>query len=203
MLSLTQLNIWFVGTKVVSNDGYLLEWDHNFILVPKRTFEISSILHVVLLVILRLEKIKHPKNKRMTKHNTIWISSIWIISILCSALPICAIIINCRNAIPVIRLVELYCSSVVPVLGIVFTYLQLIWELKKQQKHRNEIHTQGTGLNNDDNVKRVTVVVTRVVTVFLICYLPFLAERQYYLIMLSQGAYHKISAMVRFVFDTN
>lgn len=187
----------------MSNDSYLLEWDHNVILVPKRTFEISSILHVVLLVILRLEAIKHPKKKIMTKHNTILISSIWITSILCSALPICAIIINCKNAIPVIRLVELYCSSVVPVVGIVFTYRVLIWELKKQQKQRNEIHNHGIVLNTDDNVKRVTVIVSRIVTVFLICYLPFLAERQYYLIMLSQGSYHEISGMVRFVFDTN
>ena len=202
MLNLTQSNIWFVGTKVVSNDGYLLEWDHNIILVPKRTFEISSILHVLLLVILRLEAIKHPKKNRMTKHNTILISSIWITSILCSALPICAIIMNCKNAIPFIRLVELYCSSVVPVVGIVFTYLQLIWELKKQQIQLNEIHTQGVVLKVDDNVKRVRVVVSRIVTVFLICHLPFLAERQYYLIMLSQGSYHEISAKVSFVFDS-
>ena len=180
-----------------------MEWDHNIILVPKRTFEISSILHVVLLVILRLEAIKHPKKKRMTKHNTTLISSIWITSILCSALPICAIIINCKNAIPVIRLVELYCSSVAPVVGIVLTYLLLIWELKKQQKQRNEIHTDRIVSNTDDNVKRVTVIVSRIVTVFLLCYLPFLAERQYYLIMLSQGSYHDISGMVRFVFDTD
>ena len=110
--------------------------------------------------------------------------------------------INCKNAIPVIRLVELYCSSVVPVVGIVFTYLQLIWELKKQQIQLNEIHTQGVVLKVDDNVKRVRVVVSRIVTVFLICYLPFLAERQYYLIMLSQGSYHEISAKVSFVFDS-
>ena len=179
-----------------------MEWDHNIILVPKRTFEISSILHVLLLVILRLEAIKHPKKNRMTKHNTILISSIWITSILCSALPICAIIMNCKNAIPFIRLVELYCSSVVPVVGIVFTYLQLIWELKKQQIQLNEIHTQGVVLKVDDNVKRVRVVVSRIVTVFLICHLPFLAERQYYLIMLSQGSYHEISAKVSFVFDS-
>ena len=125
MLNITDLNVCFVGTKVVSNDSYLLDWDHNIILAPKRTFEISSILHVVLLVILRLEAIKHQKKNRMTKHNTVLISSIWITSILCSALPICAIIMKCKNAIPVMRLVELYCSSVVPVLGIVFTYLQL------------------------------------------------------------------------------
>ena len=110
---------------------------------------------------------------------------------------------SCKNAIPAIRLVELYCSSVVPVVGIVFTYLQLIWELKKQQIQLNEIHTQGVVLKVDDNVKRVRVVVSRIVTVFLICHLPFLAERQYYLIMLSQGSYHEISGMVRFVFDTN
>ena len=63
-------------------------------------------------------------------------------------------------------------------------YLLIIWELKKQQKQRNEIHTDRIVSNTDDNVKRVTVIVSRIVTVFLLCYLPFLAERQYYLIML-------------------
>ena len=130
------------------------------------------------------------------KHNIKLVISIWIVSIILAFLPIFGLATNRRDAIPIIRLVELYCSSVIPVAGIVFMYLLLIWELKGKQRQINE-DTKGSRTSiTDDNVKRVTVVVSRVVAVFLICYLPFLAERQYYMISLIKGTYHKISAMV-------
>ena len=185
-----------LGTKVVSDDSYLLDWYHNGILVPKRAFEIASILHVALIVLLRWDSIKHQNKKRIMKHNLKLVFSIWVVSIVLAFLPIFGLATNRRDAIPIIRLVELYCSSVVPMAGIVFMYLLLIWELKGKQRQLNENYVASRTSITDDNVKRVTVVVSRVVAVFLICYLPFLAERQYYMISLIKGSYHEISAMV-------
>ena len=141
--------------------------------------ETSSVLHVALLVFLRLLAIltpfKYQEIHIKLRHVSIVI--IWLISI-------CIHLIETVTSITFhmdffsfpYKYFVVHVFHTIPIVGIVIMYVGLLWILKKK---RNQAKQNMTDVGTTINMK-MALLVQRVVIFLLVCYVPFLAWKQYF-----------------------
>ena len=114
--------------------------------------------------------------------------SIWILSIIVTFLPFLASVLEMKEFYCYSALLNLHCFSTVPVIGIIFMYGLLIWTVQRQQRLKKESFPGMDTLKTDENNRRMTLIISRVVILLLICYLPYLVEKHYFLGTVIQRA---------------
>ena len=149
---------------------------------PANVLEISSVLHVTLLVFLRLWVILKPLScqELHTKMRHISIISIWIISILTNILPGIFWHLKMGPEYQYIGLINTYCFGLIPVVSIVFMYALIYWTIKKKSRAAKDTLEGTENCPLDLDSMKMTLLVTRVLLVLLVCYTPYVIWKEYY-----------------------
>ena len=159
-------------------------------LLPCDILEISSILHVGLLVFLRLMKVLNPLSDGVHTSKTfrrITVIVIWTLSVMLEMIPLITSILTTRNnqddmkkTSTIIRLVILHCFNTLPVVGIIIMWGSLVWKARSN-RNSNKFQRHNIGSRNSGSIEqRMGAIVRRLVILLLICYLPYLAWKQYF-----------------------
>ena len=142
--------------------------------------ELSSILHVTVLVFLRLWAITHPMSyeEMHVKMRYISIAMIWVISILVQIVYTFSFFYGMKDVYPIVAKIGLTCFSTLPVLAIVCMYGFLLWKLKK--KELKDKQNERTTSKAEKRNQRMNAIVQRLVLFLLICYVPYLIWKYYF-----------------------
>lgn len=156
---------------------------------PSKLLEMSSRLHVTLLVFLRLLAIKFPLTFQdmHIKMSRICITIIWMISFIFSLIITLIGVFGKKEKYFVSKLAFLHISGTLPVIVIVIMNLFLLRTLRRRNHTVNSpSQKQISTLNRMDSSrtealnKKMTGVVLKVVGFLLVCYIPLLAWRHHY-----------------------
>jgi hypothetical protein len=149
--------------------------------------EMSSCLHVTFLVFLRLIAIKFPLSYQTSnrKLRRITIIVIWTISILAQSIPLAIMYSRPKEDYFLARLSILHLFGSFPVGCIVGMNLLLLWIIKRKPKLRSHQMTSEIMNNSELPIsealsKKMTMLVQKVVTFLLSCYIPYLAWAHYF-----------------------
>ena len=170
--------------------------------------DVSSILHVALLVFLRLRTVRNPylEGESLYKVRRLGIIIIWFVSIMFCILPLMALVLKMKDYSTIIRLIGLTGLSTLPVIGIIIMWGILIWTAKvKQAEDRNNrpstpnaiIHSISRSASYERNNQRAAVIMQSLVIVLLICYIPYLAWKHYIYVIVVSRTFAKFSRKVR------
>ena len=176
--------------------GYSVNFPMIILNYVPEVLEMSSILHVTLLVFLRLIAILKPLSYKAihVQLRFVSITTIWVISCLCHG-----IIRIIYVLVPKQRqnsfydnasLVILHCFITVPVISLFIMYVLLILVIRKKNQELKE-HTLVTP--NVPGKANRNILVKRVVMVFVTCYVPFLVWRHYFFNVFSETEDAKLS----------
>ena len=167
--------------------------------------EFSSILHVALLVFLRLISVLKPYQEETSINNLrrISIASIWILSVAFCVLPIISLTLKMKVVSTYVRLLTLHCFNTIPVVGIIIMWCMLMWVAKKKQVNdRQSYHRQSCDNSNPGSYdKRSAVIVRRLVIILLVCYLPYLAWKEYFYGIIFQRSCNELTPKVNMVYN--
>jgi hypothetical protein len=142
--------------------------------------ELSSILHVAVLVFLRLWAIRNPLsyNELHIKMQYISIKMIGAISLLVNISATVAFMASLKNAYPIVREMNLHIFSTLPAIAILIMYVMLMYILKIKQRKKSETLKDMTASNVDTKTTRMNSIVHRLVLFLLISYIPYLIWKE-------------------------
>ena len=189
--------IYFLLRMVKENryKGKIME-DFTSILVlfAPHALELSSILHVTLLVFLRLLAVRDPlaTPERRVKLRHVSIALIWTISLLLPTIFLIATLLDAGSFHKYFNIIYLNCFEIFPVICIVVMYYVLIRTLRKK-KNENKDNSMGfkqiiQNSTADGYNKKMQLLVGRLVIVLLFCYVPFLACMNYFNFQIIKGS---------------
>ena len=151
----------------------------------------SSVLHVMLLVLLRLLAILKPMSYQSihTKLRYISIHIIWLWSFLFPGAVRTALIFKNETAFYHGNLFILLCCKALPVVLILIMYIMLICVLrfktsKLPDNNTVELSTTSTGANLME--QKLTLAIQRIVLFVIFCYGPFLVWRAYFYVVVDR-----------------
>ena len=156
---------------------------------PSKMLEMSSRLHVTLLVFLRLLAIKFPLTFQdmHVKMSRICITIIWIITFIFSLIITLIGVFGKEGDYFVSKLAYLHISGTFPVISILIMNILLLRTLGRRNHVDNgPSQKQISTLNRMDSSRtealnrKMTGVVLKVVGFLLVCYIPLLAWRHHY-----------------------
>ena len=156
---------------------------------PTKMLEMSSRLHITLLIFLRLLAIQFPLTFQdmHIKMNRICITIIWMISFIFSLIITLIGIFGKKEKYFLSKLAFLHISGTLPVIVIVVMNLFLLRTLRKRKHAINgPLQKEICTLNRMDSSRtevlnrKMTGVVLKVVGFLLVCYIPLLAWRHHY-----------------------
>ena len=148
--------------------------------------EMSSCLHVTLLVFLRLMAIQYPCSYQNSnvKLRQASIVVIWIVSILSQIIPLVVMYKSSRQVYTHVRLIFVHCCGTLPVIAIVVMNVLLISLVKNKQREiaLSIAPSISETLNSisESTSKRMTTLVQKLVAFLLICYVPYLTWAHYF-----------------------
>ena len=154
--------------------------------------EMSSCLHVTLLVFLRLMAIQYPCSYQTSnvKLRQASIVIIWTVSILSQIIPLVAMYKCSRQVYTHVRLIFVHFCGTLPVISIVVMNILLIWVVKNKQREiaLSIAPSISTTLNSisESTSKRMTTLVQKLVAFLLICYVPYLTWAHYFYSIIIQ-----------------
>ena len=154
--------------------------------------EMSSCLHVTLLVFLRLMAIQYPLSYQTSniKLRRASIIIIWILSILAQIIPLTVIYTCSKQIYTIVRLIFVQCCGTFPVISIVVMNALLIWTVKRRQKERlaslAPVATKSTNAISESMSRRMTTLVQKLVAYLLLCYIPYLTWAHYFYAVMIQ-----------------
>ena len=158
--------------------------------------EMSSCLHITFLVFLRLIAIKFPLSyqTRNLKLRRIMIIVIWTISILAQSIPLAIMYSKSpkQNYFKA-RLCIVHLFGTFPVGCIVAMNILLLWIVARKPKlNTGRLNVTSEIMHNselpisDAMSKKMTLLVQKVVTFLLSCYIPYLAWAHYFYAVIIQ-----------------
>ena len=150
------------------------------VLFAPTVLELSSILHVAVLVFLRLWAVRKPLSydELHIKMQHVSIKMIWAISLLVNIAATVAFMVSLKKAYPIVREINLHLFSTLPAIAILIMYVMLMYIIKiKQRKNRKSL-TDMTTSNVDKNTTRMNLIVRRLVFFLLISYIPYLIWKE-------------------------
>ena len=167
---------------------------------PAHALEFSTILHVALLVFLRLITVRNSLSQGdgIIKLRLYLVISIWILSIAVTFLPFLASVLKMKEFYCYSALVNLHCFNTAPVIGIIIMYGLLLWTIQKEQRQKKNNFPGMDTLKAEENNRRMTSIISRVVILLLICYLPYLVEKHYFYGTVMKRASQKLTLKVIF-----
>ena len=172
----------------ITDPGSWNTWHLNLVFfTPQRIFEISSVLHVALLVFLRLMAVRNPLSdeKGLILYRRISITVVWITSIVFSMMPVILDWLKIENGALYVYQINLYLFRIFPVFAIVIMWSLLIWTAKRKQSHgEGTLRTQHSMKEPDS--RRMAEIIRRLVIILLVCYIPNLVWRQYFWTVLNE-----------------
>ena len=161
--------------------------------VPE-VLEMSSILHVMLLVFLRLFAILKPMSYKKVhaklRYTSIFL--IWLTSILFHAAIRTALILKNETIFYYGNLLIILCCNTLPVLLIFIMYIMLIWALrgdKSRTPDPNTVRPSTTLVAREDMEKKMTLAIQRIVLVLILCYCPWLVWRAYFYVVVDRRGF--------------
>ena len=166
------------------------DWRIMLTLLLTGTFEVSSILHVALLVYFRLISILQPliHNEGIIARRNYLLASIWILIVSNNSLRFIFFVLDMRDGVDVMDSLNFWVLVVTPATSILLFYVLLVFFVR-QKKQGNECHMsiQVQSAREEEN-DRTTKIVMRLVVTLLFCYVPYIA--------LLNGLHSKVSNMV-------
>ena len=162
-------------------DNILHDWRINLIFFVPHVLEISSILHVALLVFLRLMAVRNPfsEEKRLALYRRISITLVWTTSIVFRTIPLVFSALKMKNSVVNFFTINLYLFRVFPVFAIIIMWGLLIWTAKRKQTH-GESYLQTLKYSTEEaNSRKMAEIIRRLVIILLVCYIPNLVWSQY------------------------
>ena len=154
--------------------------------------EMSSCLHVTLLVFLRLMAIQYPLSYQTSnvKLRRASIIIIWVLSILAQIIPLTVIYTSSKQIYTYIRLIFVQCCGTFPVISIVVMNALLIWTVKRRQREKlaslAPVATKSTNAISESMSRRMTTLVQKLVVFLLLCYVPYLTWAHYFYAVMIQ-----------------
>ena len=163
--------------------------------------EMASCLNVTLLMFLRLVAIQFPLSYHTTnrvKLRRIFIAVIWIVSILSQILPVAILYCESKNVYFYVRLTIVHCCGTLPVIAIVIMNALLLWTVNKKQKMKRPSEQLPAILNPSSAIsesisRKMNLLVQKVVTFLLVCYVPYLTWAHYFYAVIIQRTDSEIS----------
>ena len=158
------------------NKGYL------FFSLPPHVLEISTTLHVALLVFLRHSALKSPfvQTQHSHKHRCMYITIIWLLSVLYCITALSLQLLCERRLFLQMKILGLHCYGTVPVIAIMIMWIKMI--KAANNKHRKDSLASKISSNHsaESNDRFMSTLVKWLVIILLLCYVPFLAWKQYF-----------------------
>ena len=154
------------------------------------TFEVSSILHVALLVYLRLRAVREPLDSKegiIAKRNYI-LTAIWVLISTNNLLRFIFFTLNLRDGVDMMDKFNFWFLVVTPVVLIFSFYILLLFSVWKQKGNSGCAMSTHTKSAKEEENKRTTKIVMRLVVTLLVCYIPY--------IVCLNGIHDKISSTV-------
>ena len=154
------------------------------------TFEVSSILHVALLVYLRLRAVRQPLNNKegiIARRNYL-LSAIWFLIITNNLLRFTFFSLDLRDEVDIMDKFNFWVLVVTPVVLILSFYIFLLLSVWKQKNNAESTMSTQVKSSKEDENRRTTRIVMRLVITLLICYIPY--------IVCLNGIHDKISSKV-------
>ena len=154
------------------------------------TFEVSSILHVTLLVYLRLRAVRQPLNSKegIIARRHYLLTEIWVLIITNNSLRFTFFALNLRDGVDIMDNFNFWVLVVTPVVLILSFYIFLLLSVWKQKSNaESTMSTQVKSAKEEEN-RRTTRIVMRLVITLLVCYIPY--------IICLNGIHDKISSTV-------
>ena len=143
----------------------------------------SSCPHVVLLVFMRLLAVSRPLTYTATRNKIRRrsIVIIWLISISAQLLVVMAQIFAAENIYVYYRNIYLHVFHSIPVISIVVMHVTLIRILERKNNSDAVTGLGGHAQSLDQSINmKMTIMVKRIVSFLLLCYVPFLIWWQYF-----------------------
>ena len=171
------------------------DWRVQLITLVPNVLETSSCLHVTVLVFLRLWAILKPMSYRAvhvkfrkTSIKIIWMTaiSVWLLAVLTQSLMATRFYI-------IYRYIALHVFHTVPVICSALMYAVLVWTFRCKRNTKNDDSFPKKITYEDISSRRKINLVERIVIVLLVCYVPYLAWKQYFYMVITE----------RVPFDTN
>ena len=167
----------------MNDGGYSDNWRLVLINFVPDVLEMSSVLHVALLVFLRLFAVLKPMSYTdvHVKMRFISIPIIWTASIFFHIINRVFLFAGTITHFYIANLFILFSFSVLPVISILIMYLILVYTLRKNKMSATKESYQDTPSTPVDTIqKKMTLVVQRVVLVLIFCYGPFVIWKVYF-----------------------
>ena len=161
---------------------------HTFLCFPPHMLEISTTLHVVLIVFLRMSALANPLSRKhfQRRHRCLYISIIWLLSALYCSLPLILLVQeNWKDDwFFYIRLFGLHCFGTLPVISIIIMWGIMINVAQTKQANEFRISNNSKQLMADSNNRSMSAMVKWLVIVLIICYVPYIIWKQYFYVMI-------------------
>ena len=157
--------------------------------VPE-VLEMSSVLHVMLIVFLRLYAIMKPTSYK-TIHVKLRYTSIiviWLWSTLFHVAIRTSLVLKNETIFYYGNLFILLCCNTLPVVLILVMYVMLIWVLRGEKSRLpdpNTVRLSTSSTGTDDMEKKMTLAIQRIVLVLILCYCPWLVWRAYFYVVVD------------------
>ena len=154
--------------------------------------EMSSCLHVTLLMFLRLMAIHFPLSYQTSnmKFRQASIVIIWIVSILAQIIPLAVLYTSSKQIYTNVRLIFVQCCGTVPVISIVIMNVLLLWSVKRRQRRKPVSEVPAISENShsisESMSRRMTRLVQKLVAFLLLCYVPYLTWAHYFYAIMIQ-----------------
>ena len=141
------------------------------------TLEVSSILHVALIVYLRLMAVLQPMhtNEGIIAKSNYLLIAVWALVIISNLFRFIFFAIDSKTVLIIMDQINFWALVVTPVILILLFYLMLIFSVwKKKNSKENTIPEQARSKKEKENT-RTTKIVMRMVIILLLCYTPYIS----------------------------
>ena len=153
------------------------DWRIMLTLLITGTLEVSSILHVALIVYLRLMAVLQPMrtNEGIIAKSNYLLIAIWVLVIINNIFRFIFFAIDSKAALHMMDQFNFWVLVVTPVILIISFYVMLIFSVwKKKNSKENSIPEQARSKKEKENT-RTTKIVMRMVIILLLCYTPYIS----------------------------
>ena len=153
------------------------DWRIMLTLLITGTLEVSSILHVALIVYLRLMAVLQPMrtNEGIIAKSNYLLIAIWVLVIINNIFRFIFFAIDSKAALHMMDQFNFWVLVVTPVILIISFYVMLIFSVwKKKNSKENSIPEQARSNKEKENT-RTTKIVMRMVIILLLCYTPYIS----------------------------
>ena len=165
-------NLYFLTILGINDLHSWDDWRIKLTLLITGTLEVSSILHVALLVYLRLMAVLQPTRtkKGIIAKSHYLLIAIWALVILSNLFRFIFFTIDLKALLHIIEQLNFWALVVTPIILIVSFYVMLVFSVWKKKNGKEDIISEKPISKKEKENARTTGIVMRLVMVLLLCY---------------------------------